>query len=260
MHLTVGEIAKVLGVSNEMIRHYVRTGIIKPKQNENNKYWEYSSDDVLLLSDILFYREVDISLKDIEKIFGGMSLEGIGKLIDERKKEVINEIERYNKVLYKLEEWQDSLKDEIENLNKFVVGNMPAEFRKEGFYNEEEHIIRYLNNNISVKKESWIYASFSFYYNINDESSFKRYFSLYKNEETESYCKDEHGIIEEKAEKCIFTQVLYSDDLKAMINPIIEYTKTNGYEITGEIYGRENTNYFEAGKRMGLYRIYAPLK
>ena len=37
MKLTVGEISKVLGISNENIRYYVRTGLLNPEQNvENN--------------------------------------------------------------------------------------------------------------------------------------------------------------------------------------------------------------------------------
>jgi hypothetical protein len=45
-----------------------------------------------------------------------------------------------------------------------------------------------------------------------------------------------------------------------MINPLVEYAGKEGYELTGDIYGRENTNYFIDGKRLGLYRVYAPLK
>jgi DNA-binding transcriptional MerR regulator len=63
MYLTVGEISKVLGISTEMIRFYVREGIITPRQNEENGYWEYSSSDVMVLSDILFYRDLDLPLR-----------------------------------------------------------------------------------------------------------------------------------------------------------------------------------------------------
>jgi effector-binding domain-containing protein len=86
-----------------------------------------------------------------------------------------------------------------------------------------------------------------------------RYLSVNKTRETE---QSNHGddVIEESADRCIYTQVHYSDDVPAMVNPLIEYAKANGYELTGEIYGRENTNYFVDGKRLGLYRIYAPIK
>ena len=87
IYLTVGEIAKVLGVSTEMIRFYVREGIITPRKNDQNNYWEYSSDDVMMLSDILFYRDQELTLKDIKSIFGGREVEEIGNIIKERKAE-----------------------------------------------------------------------------------------------------------------------------------------------------------------------------
>ena len=58
MYLSVGEISKALGISIETIRHYVQEGIIAPHKNPENNYWEYSSEDFIRLSDVLFYRSV----------------------------------------------------------------------------------------------------------------------------------------------------------------------------------------------------------
>lgn len=54
MYLNVGEISKALGISAETIRYYVKEGIISPRQNTENGYWEYSSDDLMRLTDVLF--------------------------------------------------------------------------------------------------------------------------------------------------------------------------------------------------------------
>ncbi len=40
MYLTVGEISKALGISMEAIRYYVKEGIITPRRNQENQYWE----------------------------------------------------------------------------------------------------------------------------------------------------------------------------------------------------------------------------
>ena len=88
----------------------------------------------------------------------------------------------------------------------------------------------------------------------------KKYLSLSKNKETEIYSLENNAIIEEGAEKCLYTQVLYNDDTQSMIKPLLAFAETYGYKLTGEVYGREYTNYFQSGKRLGLYRIYAPIK
>ena len=260
MYLTVGEISKVLGISTEMIRFYVREGIIAPRQNEENGYWEYSSSDVMILSDILFYRDLDLPLKDIRRIFDGLKVEEIGDLIRERKAETVKTIKKYQRILEKLQEWEEWYQDEMALIGKFRIGKMPSELRTVGYLDENDHIALYLKNGIKINREDWIHASLSFYCNIYDkEIRMKRYLSVIKTRETE---KNNEGkdVVEESASNCIYTQVHYSDNVLDMITPLVEYAKKEGYELTGDIYGRENTNYFVGGKRLGLYRVYAPLK
>ena len=72
MYLSVGEISKILGISTETIRHYVQEGIITPHKNTANNYWEYSSDDFIRLTDVLFYRSMGLSVKEIKTIMGGV--------------------------------------------------------------------------------------------------------------------------------------------------------------------------------------------
>ena len=75
MFLSVGEISKILGVSTETVRHYVQEGVISPQKNEENNYWEYSSEDFLRLTDVLFYRSAGLSVKEIKTIMDGIPVE-----------------------------------------------------------------------------------------------------------------------------------------------------------------------------------------
>lgn len=260
MHLTVGEISKVLGISTELIRFYVREGLIKPRQNQENSYWEYSSEDVMLLTDILFYRTMDISIKDIKQIFDGLDVKEIGKIIEAKKQEAFETVEKYTRILENVETWEDWYQKELELLGEFKIGNMPSEIRKEEYFDESDHIARYLKNGLNIEKEDLQHASYSFYCDIYaEEVTYKRYLSLNKTVQTAARNAN-NNVIEESAEKCIYTQVYYSENLQEMVAPLIEYAKENNYQLTGEIYGRENTNYYKEGKRYALYRIYAIIK
>ena len=260
IYLTVGEIAKVLDISTEMIRFYVREGIITPKKNEQNNYWEYSSTDVMMLSDILFYRDQELTLKDIRSIFEGLEVEKIGDIIKERKAEAQENIDRYQRILKNLDDWQENYEDELSLLGKFRICAMPPTLRNAGFFDEESHLAHYLGEGMNFTKEQWRDVSLSFYCNIYEEpDKVCRYLSINKPAHIldEALHKD---VIEESAEKCICTQVKYSDDFMDMIRPTIEYAAANGYELLGDIIGWENTNYYVQGERMALYRIYAPIK
>jgi DNA-binding transcriptional MerR regulator len=214
----------------------------------------------MYLSDILFYRNLDLPLKDIKRIFDGLEVEKIGDIIEERKKDAIESIRKYQRILENIEEWEAAYKDELDLIGKYMIGNMPSELRKEGFYDEHENIATYMKSGLKINKEDWINVSLSFYCNLYDqEITMKKYLSVNKTSQTKMNNVGQ-DIIEEHAEHCIYTQVRYSDHVLDMINPLVVYAKENGYELTGEIYGRENTNYYEKGQRLALYRLYAPIK
>ena len=125
MRLTVGEISKVLGLTTENIRYYVREGLIKPEKNKDNNYWEYSSDDVMYISDILFYRSMGISIDNIRKIFSGIPLESIGEVIDDTISELIGKIKEYTFLLESIQGWQKEYNLELSEIGQYKKGKMP---------------------------------------------------------------------------------------------------------------------------------------
>ena len=106
MLLTVGEVAEVLGLTTENIRYYVKEGLITPARNSENNYRQYSSKDVLLISDIIFYRNMRLSINNIKKIMGGIPLEDIGDVIEETEGEMLAKIKEYTLALEALRRWK----------------------------------------------------------------------------------------------------------------------------------------------------------
>ena len=79
------------------------------RKNEENNYWEYSSDDLMKLTDVLFYRTMNLTMKEIKLIMGGLHLEDIGAVIDQRKSDMIGEIKELVSSLSDLDLWQEKL-------------------------------------------------------------------------------------------------------------------------------------------------------
>ena len=86
---TIGEVAKALGISQETIRHYVNEGLIQPERRSENNYSYYSSEDVLLITDVLFYRSMGLTIRQIKTIMEDLPLRKIGVIISQRKRELI---------------------------------------------------------------------------------------------------------------------------------------------------------------------------
>ena len=260
IRLTVGEVAKVLGMTTENIRYYVREGLIKPEKNPENNYWEYSSEDVLLISDVLFYRDLGISINNIKKIFNGLPLEDIESVIEETKKDIRDRILKLSRLHSRLQVWEDAYREELKQIGRMSIEEMPAFLRKPEDYVESEHIVRHMENSLKIAPDEWMNVSLSFFVDVNREPfQVRRYMSLAKNVHTTSENMN-NNVIETESVMCIRTCAHLVDDVHAMIDPIIEYAKSQDILLTGEFYGWEQTNYYVDHKRHGVYSIYAPIR
>lgn len=259
MKLTVGEIAKALGISNELIRYYVEEGLIHPTRNEKNGYWEYSSEDIIKLTDILFYRRHQFSMKDIKTIMNGIPLEDIGNIIHQRKSELIEEVKRKTEAIYELDRWESLYNEELHLIGQYTIGPMPLELRCSPYIEQNKHIATYLDEFFNLNKDNWADVSTSYFYDMNEDiPQLKQYLSVPGTKEIQ-YSTIKGQIIEEQADRCLITEVYHSDDFLNCFQSIVIYAKEKQLKLKGQFYIRENTCYFQNQKRLSLYKIYAPI-
>jgi len=68
MEYSINELSKLAGVSTRTLRYYDEIGLLSPKRARRNDYRVYGQNEVDLLQQILFFRELDVSLGEIKKI------------------------------------------------------------------------------------------------------------------------------------------------------------------------------------------------
>ncbi|OGT39705.1 MAG: transcriptional regulator [Gammaproteobacteria bacterium RIFCSPHIGHO2_12_FULL_38_14] len=68
MAYTVKQLAKLSGVSVRTLHFYDEIGLLKPAYVGDNNYRYYQDDELLKLQQILFYKKLNFSLEDIQKI------------------------------------------------------------------------------------------------------------------------------------------------------------------------------------------------
>ncbi|MCA0983730.1 MerR family transcriptional regulator [Halobacillus yeomjeoni] len=68
MEYTVSQLAQLSGVSGRTLRYYDQIGLLKPARINASGYRIYGRKEVDLLQQILFYRELDVSLEGIREI------------------------------------------------------------------------------------------------------------------------------------------------------------------------------------------------
>ncbi|MBQ4342360.1 MAG: MerR family transcriptional regulator [Erysipelotrichaceae bacterium] len=66
--MRIHEVAKQIGLTKKAIHFYVSEGLVHPLKLENN-YYEFTSEDINRLHQILFFRKAGISIQTIKEIY-----------------------------------------------------------------------------------------------------------------------------------------------------------------------------------------------
>lgn len=88
---SVKQLSKMAGVSVRTLHHYDELGLLTPKERTDAGYRLYGQKELIRLQQILFYKELDFSLRDIQELLDDptfdylMALQGHRRAILERK-------------------------------------------------------------------------------------------------------------------------------------------------------------------------------
>ena len=85
MTFTVKKLAKLSGVSIRTLRFYDEIGLLKPAYYGDNKYRYYEQEQLLMLQQILFFRELGFSLADIQRIINSNEFDKVESLSSHRQ-------------------------------------------------------------------------------------------------------------------------------------------------------------------------------
>lgn len=85
MAYTVKKLAKISGITIRTLRFYDEIGLLKPAYYGDNHYRYYEEEQLLMLQQILFYRELNFPLNDIQKIINSDDFNKIDSLISHKQ-------------------------------------------------------------------------------------------------------------------------------------------------------------------------------
>lgn len=86
MEYTVQKLGNLAGISTRTLRYYDEIGILKPARINSSGYRIYGKDEVNRLQQILFYKELGISLESIKEIISSPSFDRARALREHRER------------------------------------------------------------------------------------------------------------------------------------------------------------------------------
>ncbi|SCH13758.1 Multidrug transporter activation protein [uncultured Clostridium sp.] len=117
MEYTINNLSKLAGVSTRTLRYYDEIGLLKPKRISSSGYRIYGEEEVNLLQQILFYKELDLPLEKIKSVIHSEEFDCV-EALHEHKKNLLERQKQIEKLLNNIDRTLLSLKGEEEMSNK----------------------------------------------------------------------------------------------------------------------------------------------
>lgn len=121
MDYTIKELSKIAGVSSRTLRYYDEIDLLKPCRVNSSGYRIYSGNEVDLLQQILFYRELDLPLNKIKEIISKDNFD-YKKALYEHKENIIRKQQRFKIILENIEKTIETIEGEqiMKDEEKFI--------------------------------------------------------------------------------------------------------------------------------------------
>lgn len=132
MAYTVKKLAKIAGISVRTLRFYDDIGLLKPAYYGDNHYRYYQEEQLLMLQQILLYRELGFPLNGILKIINGDDFNKIDALIAHKK--ILSEnLDRTKKLISTIDQTIAHLKGTISMRDEELFSGFAHKFAFDSF-------------------------------------------------------------------------------------------------------------------------------
>jgi DNA-binding transcriptional MerR regulator len=135
--LSVKQLAELAGVSTRTLHYYDEIGLLPPARVEDNGYRRYDQGSVLTLQQILFYRELGLSLKEIAEIIHQPEFDLLQALQD-HKAELRHRALRLERLIETVEKTIQHLEGDYQMSKNELFSGFSEEQQQEYFKEAEE--------------------------------------------------------------------------------------------------------------------------
>lgn len=122
---TIGQVSELFDLPKSTIRYWDEQGLIRSSRQEENDYRLFDIDDIFMLYDIVFYRKLDIPIKQMKNLYG-KTLTELYETLDETERRIHKELVVMKQKQKEIREQKKQLKLMIDtNEEEFPVEEIP---------------------------------------------------------------------------------------------------------------------------------------
>lgn len=159
MAYTVNQLSKLSGVTVRALHFYEEAGILKPAYYGSNGYRYYEQKELLQLQQILFFKELGFTLKQIQKVLGKSDFDQLAALYSHRQA-LSRQWEKTGQLLKTIDQTIKHLKGEKKMKDKEIFSGMATLTRakeSESYFVAEGLMLASIKNFSTEKREKSYY-------------------------------------------------------------------------------------------------------
>jgi DNA-binding transcriptional MerR regulator len=168
MRYKIGDVARILGISTDLLRYYEKKGVVTPTKDKSNDYRYYDAWDINFLMDCLWFKNFGFSIEQIADMVRTVSTGELMDMFEDKETELRETIRRCQLLLHRSEQRRQEIERIPLLLKKCAIAESPD-------------MVRYLNRvgdeypveaNLEPMARKWLaYMPFnSRYFEISDAS------------------------------------------------------------------------------------------
>lgn len=240
---TIGQVAKLFDISTDTLRYYEKMGMLSP-HNGDNGYRYYSYDEFVVLMDILFFRNMELSIKDIKQIITKMDVGDIKNILYQNQRIIENRIQELIKLKKMIIQAASQYKLCEERLGEFSIVSAP-DFKYKLIGNQANDLVTMIRK---YKKEDWIVDRIRYTLLVPQEEFLKNlnFFSAQVgiSIDEENLCmldfseQQELSLLHDVNYLYTIVGTNYSEQRNDTLNKALNYLKEVGREVNGPMIGR----------------------
>lgn len=122
----IGDVANMLGLSRDTLRHYEKRGILSSEKGDNG-YRYYTDSEISRLLSILYQRKMDLGLDDIAALWSqDTRMDQLSDIIENRLTEEHQELRRHQQTIARLQLTRQDCENIRNHLNQVIMEAFPS--------------------------------------------------------------------------------------------------------------------------------------
>ncbi len=259
-YYSISQISKLMNLSPQTLRFYEAEGLIHPKKAANG-YRQYTMENIREIQDIIYYRNVDMSLEEIRTIFFHTDLSAWENILKEKIKEEQEKILRHKSYLNRLELFAQSMMQSAPLDTPIIRSDLTFYILYQSVWPiPTDHMDSYLIHNIPL---AWTHEVFE---NGPDSNGYlpepNQFLRTVEADTIENYPSDEqHPISAIELKKCV--SLLLPSPIRSAkglnLCSLLDWCKKHQIHLQPTMYSRYLFNATENGNNLYYMELLCPI-